>query len=681
MRPCSQSSSFAYNPVGRRRSARGVALFCFSVVMAGLLGMACPVPAAGSVHPPLAKGGVIDLTDWDFEANPALDLQGEWKFYPNQLRRPNEYANDGPVGEPILIKGPGPWNGLKANGKDLPACGVGVYRLTMLLPKKLPCLTFDFGPIHTAYRAWANGVLIAKAGKLSRHKKTAGPEYRFELARYCPSDSKLDLIIQVSNFHHRLGGLDPALHVGEAEHFERIMKVKGNLDMFLIGVIFVMGVYHIGLYLLRRDDKPALCFGLFCLILMVRTMTTGQLYWMQLFPATPWPLLLRVEYLTFYLATPLAGSFFYFLYPKTFGRAAISILVAISAAFCLTVIFLPTLLFSRLIIGFQYITLISGVYVFAVLIRAAMQDLAHARLLAAGFVFFFGLAVNDILFAMGYVNTRYLVHFGLLGIIVVQAYVLAQRFSNSFRTVEVQRRNLELANVAYQLEIEERNKLSQDLMASNQRIRQIRSATILGLAKLAEYRDMDTGAHLERIQEYCRVLGRRLAEHPDYKDYIDDEYLDDLLHSSVLHDIGKVGVPDAILLKPGKLTEEEFEVVKEHTVIGGRAIRVIESQVKGQSFLTLGREVAYHHHERWDGTGYPDGLSGLNIPLSARLIALADVYDALTSNRPYKKAYSHDKSYRIILAGRGTHFDPDVVDAFAAVAEDFRAIMKKMKDS
>ena len=491
----------------------------------------------------------------------------------------------------------------------------------------------------------------------------------------------MELVIQVSNFHHRLGGLDPAFRVGQADRFEGMIKAKANLDMFMIGVIFVMGVYHIGLFLLRRDDKPALCFGLFCLVLMLRTVTTGQLYWMQIFPTTPWPLLLRIEYLTFYLATPLTAGFFYYLYPKIFGRRIMIALVSVSALFCLTVLVLPTTIFSRFVAVFQYLTLTAGLYVFFVLFRAVKRNLDHARLLTAGFIFFFGLAVNDILFAMGFINTLYLIHFGLLGIIIVQAYVLAQRFSNSFRTVEVQRRNLELANTAYQLELEERNKLSQDLLNSNQRIRQIRSATILGLAKLAEYRDMDTGAHLERIQAYCRVLGSRLAEHPDYKDYIDEEYLEDLLHSSVLHDIGKVGVPDAILLKPGKLTAEEFEAVKEHTIIGGRAIQVIESKVGGQSFLTLGREVAYHHHERWDGTGYPAGLAGLKIPLSARLIALADVYDALTSKRPYKKAYSHEKSYQIIIAGRGSHFDPDVVDAFVSQEELFRSIMEKMKDS
>lgn len=201
-----------------------------------------------------------------------------------------------------------------------------------------------------------------------------------------------------------------------------------------------------------------------------------------------------------------------------------------------------------------------------------------------------------------------------------------------------------------------------------------RAATILGLAKLAEYRDKGTGAHLERIREYAKIIARAMAGLPAYKGYITEKYIGDIYQSSILHDIGKVGIQDSVLLKPGKLNSEEFNIIKRHTVLGGDALAEIESQTKGRSFLILGKEIAYYHHEKWDGTGYPDGLKGENIPLSARVVAIADVYDALTTKRFYKEAFTHEKSREIIIGLKGSHFDPDVVDAFIANEKNFSRI-------
>lgn len=235
--------------------------------------------------------------------------------------------------------------------------------------------------------------------------------------------------------------------------------------------------------------------------------------------------------------------------------------------------------------------------------------------------------------------------------------------------------------VGFQLVIRDitvRKKLEKDLLESYKKVQSARNATILGLAKLAEYRDADTGAHLERIREYSKMLAEELAKKPEYAGYITADYIDDIYNSAILHDIGKVGVPDAILLKPGKLTTEEFDVIKRHSALGGEALREVETKIEGQSFLTLGKEIAYYHHEKWDGSGYPRGLKGDQIPLSARIVALADVYDALTSKRVYKDAFSHQEAKKIITESRGTHFAPDVVDAFLTHEEDFRRIREEL---
>ncbi len=231
--------------------------------------------------------------------------------------------------------------------------------------------------------------------------------------------------------------------------------------------------------------------------------------------------------------------------------------------------------------------------------------------------------------------------------------------------------------IAYSImerDLTERVRLEKKLQASFQQIKETQSAAILGFARLTEYRDMDTGKHLERIREYTRVLATGLAKLPKYADYITAEYVEDLCLSSILHDVGKIGIEDAVLLKPGKLTAEEFEKIKRHATLGGEALRSVDLEVKLESFLTIGKEVAFSHHERWDGTGYPAGKKGEEIPLSARIVALGDVYDALTSKRTYKNALPHEEAVKIITRERGTHFDPDIVDVFEQNLETFQRI-------
>ncbi len=233
--------------------------------------------------------------------------------------------------------------------------------------------------------------------------------------------------------------------------------------------------------------------------------------------------------------------------------------------------------------------------------------------------------------------------------------------------------------IAYSLtekDLTERIHLENKLRDSFDQIKETQSAAIIGFAKLTEYRDKDTGRHLERMREFTRIMAATLRNKPEYKDYITDEYLEDLTLSSILHDVGKVGIEDQLLLKPGKLTESEFSLIKRHVLLGGEALDVVDNKLKKKSFLTMGKEIARYHHERWDGKGYPEGLKGREIPLSARIVAIADVYDALTSKRPYKEAYSHQKAVDIIASERGKQFDPEIVDVFLENNEVFERVRK-----
>ncbi len=231
-----------------------------------------------------------------------------------------------------------------------------------------------------------------------------------------------------------------------------------------------------------------------------------------------------------------------------------------------------------------------------------------------------------------------------------------------------------LAYSIMEKDLTERVRLEKKLQESFQKIKSTQSAAILGFARLTEYRDKDTGKHLERIREYTRVLALGLSRMPKYSQYITTGYIDDLCLSSVLHDVGKVGIEDAILLKPGKLSLQEFERIKQHAELGGEALRSVDREINDQSFLTIGKEIAFSHHERWDGTGYPAGKRGEAIPLSARIVALADVYDALTSKRSYKDSLTHEEAMKIICSERASHFDPDIVDVFVENHEVFNRI-------
>ncbi|HID71018.1 MAG TPA: HD domain-containing protein [Desulfobacterales bacterium] len=226
----------------------------------------------------------------------------------------------------------------------------------------------------------------------------------------------------------------------------------------------------------------------------------------------------------------------------------------------------------------------------------------------------------------------------------------------------------------YQLimrDITERKKLQNGLRKSRNQINQARMAIIMGLAQLAEYRDSETGGHLEQMREYSRILAEELSTWPKYKEYLTQTYIKDIYYASVLHDIGKVGIPDDILFKPGKLIEEEYNIMKNHSLFGGDVLETVVTENTERSFLTLAEEIAYFHHEKWDGSGYPNGLQANAIPLSATIVALADVYDALTSKRCYKPAFSHEKAKQIIINGKEKHFAPDIVEAFLRRENDF----------
>jgi len=242
-------------------------------------------------------------------------------------------------------------------------------------------------------------------------------------------------------------------------------------------------------------------------------------------------------------------------------------------------------------------------------------------------------------------------------------------------------RELVKSRVHNQLELKlHRDSLEELVKARTKELDLTQEVTILALANLAEHRDPETGGHIRRTQLYVKLLAEQLKNHTQFKDFLDETAIELLYKSAPLHDIGKVGIRDDILLKPGNLTTAEFEEMKRHTLIGRDAIATAAEKLGENSFLHFAREISESHHEKWDGSGYPYGLAGEQIPLCGRIMALADVYDALISKRVYKPPFSHEKAIAIIRDGKGSHFDPLMVDTFLELEEEFRVIALEFAD-
>ncbi len=223
--------------------------------------------------------------------------------------------------------------------------------------------------------------------------------------------------------------------------------------------------------------------------------------------------------------------------------------------------------------------------------------------------------------------------------------------------------------------------LEEEVARRTKEVTMFQEITILAMSALAEIRDNETGNHIQRTKLYAQELCKHMSTKPEYKEFLDRRTIAKLVNAVPLHDIGKVGIPDSILLKPGKLTREEFEIMKTHTSLGKEAIEKAEKMIDcPDDFLKIPKEIVYCHHEKWDGSGYPCGLAGEQIPLPARIVALVDVYDALRSSRVYKPSYTHKEAVKIISDEGNTHFDRGIVNAFMEIAESFNRISLKYLD-
>lgn len=573
------------------------------------------------IEKPTANKGRVDVSRWDFSKQGNLRLDGQWEFYWNELLKPGQFSSFD--NKKAYLQVPSNWNNVKLNHQVLSGEGVGTYKLNIRFSRselfsKKALLIMN---VYTAYRVWIDGELVDEKGLVGTSRDTSELDFNYEVVEFTPTTYSTEVVIQVSNFDHYKGGITNEITLGNEPAINRNLAVRQGFEGFIIGGLVLMGVYHLALYTTRRDDSSPLYFGLFCLIFALYSFF-GSTYDFVLTLLMDWSIILKIEYITVYVIPLIFLLYVNTLYPKEISKIAIWASFGLFFVYTMITLVTPTFIFTRLMPSYNLILMVAMVYLLYVFILALRRRRIGTRLILVMFFIFVLTSIHDIFFYSYQIPINMkIAPLGFLFFIGAHSYVLALRFARAFHKIE------DLTN-----EIENTQK-----------------EIIYTLGEIAEVRSKETGNHVKRVAEYARLLADKYG--------LSQKEINLIKLASPMHDVGKVGIPDSILSKPGKLTYEEYELMKTHSQIGYEMLKH-----SNRDILQCAAEIALTHHERWDGKGYPYGLKGEEIPISGRITAVADVFDALGSDRVYKKAWSTEETLNYFRRERGGHFDPKIVD-------------------
>ena len=438
--------------------------------MALMFACVCTLYAESNTQPKAVKG-VLDLRNWNFDRDGPVDLSGEYAFYWDQLLDSEDLADVSSDQLSGYIAVPGFFHDFKSEETRVAKEGYGTYRLEILLPssKEERKLAIKYSDMGTAFKLKVNGSTIISVGSVGTTADTSQPQYHPGVAEFETNETRLDLIMQVSNFHHRRGGAWENITLGNARDVREIRNKRLNYDIFLFGSIFIMAIYHFGLFLLRREAKSPLFFCFFCLLVALRLLTTGERYIMELLPAITWQMQVKLEYLSFYLSVPAFTQFNYHLFPNRFSKHICSFISIAGLVFSAAVILFPVRIFSHSLPAYQLFTLAIFIYALYVLIAASLNRETEAVIFLSGFLLIFLTALNDILQNENIIQTGDLLPLGFFLFIFSQAFLLSLRFSKAFSVVEQQRRKMHEINVELQQEVADRKDAEMELTKSQER--------------------------------------------------------------------------------------------------------------------------------------------------------------------------------------------------------------------
>ena len=454
---------------------------------------------------PIAQNGILDLRDHEFISH--LNLDGEWRFVWRDTSSTAIPASD----NHINIEVPDSWKGHRYDGVKLPGHGAGSYFLTILIPEQSESYAIKFSTAGTAYNLFVNEDLVGSVGIYSIDPNMSRPLYEPKIYNLGRLSNQLMIRVDVSNYDHRLGGLWESITFGTTEEIYEYREKQVAMALFMFGTIFVMGIYHLGIFSLSTKGRAALYFGIFCLIIGLRTLTTGEIFIHEIWPSISWQMLVKIEYLTFFTGIPIFYLFVRLQFPDELSERVGQVVAGISTLFVLLVLFTPVDTFSSSLSYFQPFSLLVMLYVIYGLVLAFIRGEEGSTMVLVGFLSIVVTFMNDILYVANILHTGHLISLGLLIFILTQAFLISIRFSKAYATIDLQRTKLERTNTAYQAEIESRKAAEQEVLEHKE-----------NLEELVEDRTAELQIANKRLEELSRVDGltgianrRRLDEELD----------------------------------------------------------------------------------------------------------------------------------------------------------------------
>ncbi|MCP4134390.1 MAG: response regulator [bacterium] len=457
---------------------------------------------------PTAKNGVLDLRGRDFKKEGLVKLSGEWEFYWEQFLESDDFSRENPPEKTALLPVPGCWDSFSKDGKKFPGSGYATYRLKVLMDETKDSFDFKFLTIYTAYTVYVNGNKISSVGKPGKTPESSFPEFKSRVVDVRCSGNEQEIIIHVSNFHHNEGGAWDVILFGRDEDIRESRKKTLLFEQILFGSIFVMGLYYLGLFINRKKDKSLLYFAILCLIISLRVFVVGEMFFMDMFPATGFELLMKMRYLTFYLGATVTGLLVYSLFPREYSKWFLYGMLFFGIIFSTIVLVTPAKIFSSTLIPFDGITIFQGLYTIYVLILALIRKRESAGILLVGFFVLFAAAVNDILFSNSIIYTGDYTPICFFIFIFSQAYLLARRFSKAFFLVEILSGDLKAKN----RELSNLDKLKDEFLANTSHELRTPLSGIIGISEslAAGLKNFNTNAVKQNLS-MISTSGRRLA--------------------------------------------------------------------------------------------------------------------------------------------------------------------------
>ena len=451
--------------------------------------------------PPQAHRGVIDLRAWDFKSNGPADLIGEWEFYWQRHMSPADHSQAAPPPPPEYIRVPGFWNGSRLEGVQLSGTGCATYRLKVLLKQAETPLALKVEEISTAYTIFINRKPAAAAGLAGLTAATTVPRQFPAIVAFQPESEDVEILLQVSNFHHRRGGLWDLITLGPEDQMRRLNDLQRSFDFFILGAIFSMAVYHLILFAVRQKFRPTLYFGIVCLLVALRLLTTDERHLLQFAPNINWGVLIKLEYLSYYLAVPAFVFFLKSLFPQL-SRNLLRAVLVIGFGFSAVVLFTPPAVFTYTLHAYDVFTLGLFVYTFRLLLSDPVRRQVEAFVLMIGLLGLCLTVVNDMLHVERVIRTGFFAPFGMLFFIFSQAFLLSFRLLRAFTLAETQRTELRDTLESLKQEVIDRIRVEEALRESEEKYR-----TILNSIQEGYYEVDLKGDMLFCNDSLCGIIG------------------------------------------------------------------------------------------------------------------------------------------------------------------------------